>query len=491
MPMKQNKKAYVLDTIQEKRKQATQQAGAYFEPIQLYLPDKITLRCAHCRHNQKIGELMLYPNGGMMAAGELPEDDISIIANCPVCGNRMALREDTVKKGMAAKGEMVRTLVVLFLVVLVALVGGGTLLLHTQGQKYYQQGTEALADGDYETAVEAFLQAHKMGNADATYRLSQCYRTGSGVPADEELADEMLAQALDRGSDRARYEVGMACFEDYIATGSEESLAECIEYLEQSKDPDAAYQRSLFTRAGVGVTPDASQADALLKEAAEDGSVAALNDLAVQMAGSDQAEEALEVLRGYPDQENPDILAAEGYVNLFCQNSDEGTALLDQAVAKGSAWGNYYWGLIYYNSLLTGAERDINGALNYFQQAVNGGSYRGKCELALCLAVLGDSDRALPMAQDCYNRGYLEAACVLGNATSDETRRLDYMKQAAAVNYAPAEIWMAWYYSGSDASQCEAYLERAYHHGARYEANLTAQSYFDVGADYFGPSYVN
>lgn len=489
--MKQNNKTYVLDTIREKRKQAAQQPGSYFEPIRLHLPDKITLRCAHCRRNQKIGELMLYPNGGMMADGELPADDVSIIANCPVCGNRMALSAGAVKKGMAAKGELVRTLVVLFLVLLVALVGGGTLLLRTQGQKYYQQGTEALEDGDYEAAVEALLQAHKLGNADATYRLSQCYRTGSGVPANEERADEMLAQALDRGSDRALYEVGMACFEDYIATGSEDSLAECIEYLEQSKEPDAAYQRSLFTRAGVGLTPDASQADALLKEAAQDGSVAALNDLAVQMAGSGQAEEALDVLRSYPDQEDPDILAAKGYVSLFCEDSDEGTALLDQAVAKGSAWASYYWGLIYYNSLLTGAERDINGALNYFQQAVNGGSYRGKCELALCLAVLGDNERALPMAQDCYNRGYLEAACVMGNAAGDETRRLDYMKQAASVNYAPAEIWMAWYYSASDTEQCEWYLQRAYAHGARYEANLAAQNYFGVGADYFGPGYVN
>ena len=50
---------------------------------------------------------------------------------------------------------------------------------------------------------------------------------------------------------------------------------------------------------------------------------------------------------------------------------------------------------------------------------------------------------------------------------------------------------MAWYYSSSDAEQCEWYLQRAYAHGARYEANLAAQNYFGVGADYFGPGYVN
>ena len=37
----------------------------------------------------------------------------------------------------------------------------------------------------------------------------------------------------------------------------------------------------------------------------------------------------------------------------------------------------------------------------------------------------------------------------------------------------------------------EWYLQRAYAHGARYEANLAAQNYFGVGADYFGPGYVN
>lgn len=488
--MKQNK-SYVLGTISEYRLKAAQKGGAYFEPIRLTLPDKITLRCAHCRRNQKVAELMLYPNAGMMADGDLPTDDISVIANCPVCGSRMAMSPGTVKKSMAAKGQMMRTLVILVIVLAVTLVGGGTLLRQIQGEKYYQEGTQALEAGDYETAVDALLRAHKYGNADAAYSLSQCYRAGTGVPADTQQADDLLLQALNNGSDRAQYEVGMACFEDYIANDAQSSLEECINYLEQSDEPDALYQRSLFTRAGVGVAPSSTDADSLLKQAAKEGSVAALNDLAVQMAGNGQATDALEMLQDYKDQQDPDIMAAEGYISLFCDDSAEGTTLLNQALEKGSSWANYYWGLIYYNSLLTGTDRDLNSAANYFQQAVNGGNYRGKCELALCLAVIGDSERATSMAQDCYERGYLEAACVLGNFCGDDTKKLDYMKQAILVNYSPAEIWMAGYYSTSDSTQCEYYLSRAYSHGARYEANIMAENYLDAAPDYFGPSYVS
>ena len=488
--MKRNEQN-VIQTIDKYRGMAAERENMFFAPRPLALPREIPLFCEHCGKNQKIRLITLYPNAGMMANNDLNHSEVSIIANCPVCGNRMALSAASVKKGMKARVSMIRTLVVLIVILAVLLVMGGMALRSSQSERNYEQGSAAWEQGDYGTAVSFLQQAYKYGNTDAAYLLSLCYRSGEGVPQDVQQADQLLEEALEKKSGLALYNVGMSCFEDYIANGSQQSLTECITYLQDSDDARAKYQLSLMTRTGIGMVPNTDEADTLLRTAAQQGSSAALNDLAVQMAGSGQAQEALEMLQKYGDPEDPDITAARGYVSLFADNVEEGTSLLNQALQRGSSWAAYYWGLIYYNSLLTGTERDLNSAANYFQQAVNGGNYRGKCELALCLAVMGDSDRAQPMAQDCYNRGYLEAACVLGDFASDETQKLNYMKQAASVNYSPAEIWMAWYYSQIDLEQCGEYLERAYMHGARYEANIAAQNYFGVGADYYGPGYVS
>lgn len=490
--MDRKRKKYVLSTIDKMRSEASQRAGElFFEPLKLELPEAVVLRCPHCRKNQKYSALTLYPNGGMMADGDLPSGDISIIANCPVCGTRMALSRSTVKKSMEAKGSMLRTLVLLVLVLAVTLGAGGLVLGRTQGERLLREGSRALEQQEYGAAVKALTTAAKLGNADAGYLLSECYRQGYGVPADQTMADQLMEQALEKGSGKAAYAAAEAAFETYLATDSQNSLSECHRLLQQSDDPGAKYLRSRLVRAGIGTAANGETADALLEAAAQGGCVDALNDWAVRLTFRGDPDSALELLRSYEDQDDPDVIAAQGYIDLFISKVGEGTSLLNRAAEQGSSWACYYWGLVYYNSMLTGAERDIQTAYSWFEMASQAGNWRGSCEKGLCLAVLGDQETAYALSLDCYRRGYLEAACVLASMEQDATRQLDYMQQAASVNYAPTEIWMGFYYHERDPQTSMDYLRSAYDHGARYEANLAANAYFNVGSDYFGPSYVS
>lgn len=484
-------KAYILDTIDEYRRSASaQDTGEYFEPVFLSFPQKVTIKCPHCGKNQKIDGVTLWPNGGMMGVDDLPADDISIIANCSGCGTRIAMSRNSVKKSMEARGSMMRTLVLLVIILAVALGVGGFTLFKVQSEKYFREGSTALRSQQYEQAVEALTKASDWGSADALYLLSECYRSGNGVAADEAMADELFAKALEKGSGYAMYDQAMKSFDTYIETADQTALNDCIEGLQESDAPDAKYQLSLLTRSGIGVKVDTEQADSLLREAAEAGSVDALCDMAQVLMYEQGAQTALDFLYDYGDPDDPDIMAAEGYVRLF-SDSSSGTTLLNQAAEAGSSWANYYWGEIYYNSLLTGTSRDVDTAQSYFQAASDAGNYRGRYELALCLSVRGDTENAVAMATECYNRGYGEAGCVIAGNMSDDTKKLDYMNQAADLNYAPAEVWMAWYYHDKDQGKCETYLQRAYLHGARYEANAAAQDYFDTGIDYFGSSTLN
>lgn len=484
-------KAYILDTIDEYRRMASaQDTGEYFEPVTLEFPQKVTIKCPHCGKNEKISGVTLWPNGGMMGSEDLPADDISIIANCCACGTRIPMTRNSVKKCMEARGSMLRTMVTLIIILVIALGVGIFTLFQVQSAKYFREAQTALSSQQYEQAVDALEKASDWGNADAVYLLSECYRNGNGVPADETMADELFAKALEKGSGYAVYAQAMTSFDTYLSSGDETALTDCITGLQESDAPDAKYQLSLFTRSGIGVKVDTAQADTLLEEAAAAGSTDALCDLAQKLMYEQGTQTALDVLAEYGDENNPDIMAAEGYVQLF-SDSGSGTTLLNQALEAGSAWANYYWGEIYYNSLLTGSSRDITTAQSYFQAASDAGNYRGRYELALCLSVEGDADTSMTLAQECYNRGYGEAACVIAGNTTDDTKKLDYMTQAADLNYAPAEVWMAWYYHDKDEGKCESYLQRAYLHGARYEANVAAQDYFDVGIDYFGSSTLN
>lgn len=65
-------------------------------------------------------------------------------------------------------------------------------------------GNAALDAKDYETAAKHFESAGKHGNAEAQYKLGECYATGNGVEASASEAVKWYRKAADQGREKAK-----------------------------------------------------------------------------------------------------------------------------------------------------------------------------------------------------------------------------------------------------------------------------------------------
>ena len=69
-------------------------------------------------------------------------------------------------------------------------------------------GNAALDAKDYETAAKHFESAGKHGNAEAQYKLGECYATGNGVEASASEAVKWYRKAAEQGHAEAQYQMG-------------------------------------------------------------------------------------------------------------------------------------------------------------------------------------------------------------------------------------------------------------------------------------------
>ena len=69
-------------------------------------------------------------------------------------------------------------------------------------------GNAAFDAKDYETAAKHFESAGKHGNAEAQYKLGECYATGNGVEASASEAVKWYRKAAEQGHAEAQYQMG-------------------------------------------------------------------------------------------------------------------------------------------------------------------------------------------------------------------------------------------------------------------------------------------
>lgn len=70
--------------------------------------------------------------------------------------------------------------------------------------KWNEEGDYALASNDYQSAVKLYLQSAELGDADALYKLGQCYMEGKGVEANDSIACAYYEQAGELGHAEAK-----------------------------------------------------------------------------------------------------------------------------------------------------------------------------------------------------------------------------------------------------------------------------------------------
>ena len=77
-------------------------------------------------------------------------------------------------------------------------------------EQQFQQGLEATARDDYQTAFKLWLPLAEQGYSSAQYNLGVMYQYGRGVKQDDFEAVKWFSKAADQGNENAQFMLGMS-----------------------------------------------------------------------------------------------------------------------------------------------------------------------------------------------------------------------------------------------------------------------------------------
>ncbi len=135
----------------------------------------------------------------------------------------------------------------------------------------FEDGVQAAAVGDYETALALWRPLAESGHLDAQFNLGLMYDSGTGVPRDLETAAMWYQLAAEAGDRTAQSYLG-----EMYATGHgvEQSFERAVEWYEKAAlkgDGPAQYNLGILYASGKGVPLDDVYAYAWLSVARASG----------------------------------------------------------------------------------------------------------------------------------------------------------------------------------------------------------------------------
>jgi len=135
----------------------------------------------------------------------------------------------------------------------------------------FENGVDAAAGGDYETALALWQPLAETGHVDAQFNLRLMYDNGTGVPRNYETAATWYRRAADAGDRTAQSYLG----EMYgKGLGVEQSFEQAAEWYEKAAlrgDTRAQFNLGIFYASGRGVPLDCVYAFAWLSVAQAGG----------------------------------------------------------------------------------------------------------------------------------------------------------------------------------------------------------------------------
>ena len=134
-----------------------------------------------------------------------------------------------------------------------------------------RKGEEAYLAKKYKTAVEYFTTAAEQGDAQAQYRLGECYYFKRGVKRNYKKAVDWCEKAAEEGIGGAQYILG-ACY--YDGKGVEKNLEKAFFWYRKAAYQDLAeaqYFLGMCYYSGEGVEQDNTQSAHWLHKALENG----------------------------------------------------------------------------------------------------------------------------------------------------------------------------------------------------------------------------
>ena len=148
----------------------------------------------------------------------------------------------------------------------------------------YQEGAQAYAQGDYDTAMRELRPLAEQGNADAQSKLGVMYAEGRGVPEDDKEAARWFRKAAEQGYAKAQHNLG---FMYNNGRGVPEDYKEAARWFRMAAEQgDAKAQSNLgwMYAEGRGVPEDYKEAARWYRMAAEQGDAEAQYNLGLMYA---------------------------------------------------------------------------------------------------------------------------------------------------------------------------------------------------------------
>ena len=204
-------------------------------------------------------------------------------------------------------------------------------------------GENAIAEGDYETALLYLGLAAEAGNVDAQFRLGSMYVQGEGVPMDPELGAHYMKLAADQGNINAQNNMGLIYENGFGMPQSYENAAKYYQLAADQGYASAQNNLGMMYANGVGVEQSYEQALYYYSLAAAQNNEYALSNLAGLYYFGHGVEQSYE----------------KAFV-FFLTSAEQ-----------GNAFAQYAAGWMYEHG--EGVEQDMQSAVRYYQMAADQG----------------------------------------------------------------------------------------------------------------------
>ena len=165
------------------------------------------------------------------------------------------------------------------------------------GEATLKAGVEAMNRGHYATALRAFRNLAKEGDAQAENNIGYLYERGLGVPQDYSKALKWYKLSADKSLPEAQYNTGLLYHYGYGVAKNQSEARKWFERAAKKGYTEAEYMMGQFFQNGWGVRTDGLKALAWYKRAAKKGKIEAQFMTGVMFLSGDAGKE--EAVKGY------------------------------------------------------------------------------------------------------------------------------------------------------------------------------------------------
>ena len=325
---------------------------------------------------------------------------------------------------------------------------------------------------DFTKVVEWYTKAAEQGNVGAQNNLGRCYEKGKGVEKDQKRAIEWYTKAAEQGALGAQYNLG-ACY--YRGDGVEKDYTKALEWYRKAAeqgDSLALNEIGIIYENGCGVEKDINKAVECYARAAEQGCAIAQNNL--------------------------------GLCYIFGQgvekDYEKAIEWFTKAAEQDDYWGQYNLALSYEKG--NGVEKNNTKAAEWYTKAAMQGLAEAQNNLGCCYESGKGVETNLAKAAEWYTKaaqqGDARAQYNLAElykkgkgVDNDDIKAVGWFTKAAKQGYAYAQNALAVCYAKGrgveiDRRKAVEWFIKAAKQGnqnARHNLSICCDGGFDIGFD--------